>query len=83
MSASYSYTQIKAALTAAGYTPSEGPNWLATDQGMWDQFVISEAYGKGAPDLYGANYGIAYSAAPAWLAEVVTSGTPSSTPSSN
>jgi hypothetical protein len=83
MSASYTYAQAKQALTDAGFTPSSGSNWLASDQAQWEQFVVSAAYGKngnlGQPyTQYGADYGFAYQSAPTWLTDIVSSGTPSS-----
>lgn len=76
MAGSFTYTEIKEALTRAGYSPSSGSQWLATDQALYEQYIKNAAYGYGAPDDYAANYGIAYPVAPTWMTDMISSGTP-------
>lgn len=78
----YTYAQVKTHMQAAGYPVSAGSGWTAVDQGNFELFMKSAAYGQGGQggqnaDRYGTNYGFAYpAAAPTWFANYISSGTP-------
>ncbi|BAG41566.1 hypothetical protein [Ralstonia phage phiRSL1] len=79
MSQQINHTQAKAALTAAGFPVSAGSNWNNVDQGSWDQFAASAAYGKVAYDLYSTNYGFSFPVMPDAVANAAASGAYSAT----
>lgn len=61
MATPLTYAQIKAAMAAANLPVSAGATWTASDQQAYDeQFVPGVAYGKAAPQVAQANYGLVY-----------------------
>jgi len=76
MAASYSYTDVKTAMAATGLPVSEGAGWGPVDQASFEKYIVGAGYGKAYVDDYAANYGFAYTVAPTWLVDAISSGTP-------
>jgi PKD repeat protein len=82
MSTVITYAEIKAAMQAAGLPVSSGSQWLASDQGIYDeQYIPNISYAAGVnPDPVNGNYGVAYPAVmPTAIADAVAGGAYSAT----
>jgi PKD repeat protein len=94
MSGVFTYTEVKEAMAADGYTVSEGSAWQGQDQGTFNtQFIPAVTYAAATPGQYAdsaglfaqqCNYGMAYPAVfPSSVAAAIASGAYSATIAGN